>query len=75
MKRSFIPYQLHRDKSGEVYRDADGCAYLKQHSHVILKGREFCNTTEAVQAIVDNNNTPGTQKFSGEVILIETLTF
>jgi hypothetical protein len=85
MKNAFVPFELHRQEDGTLFTDADGCSYLRPHSHPLLKGKEFCHQGEVVTLIRDNNilaaqidELTGKAKatpFRGEFVLLNVVTF
>jgi hypothetical protein len=74
MKRVYVAYERFA-QGGKVFTDGDGCNYLKPHTHSLLAGKEFCNTTEALTVIHDHNNANPRDKFQGEVIFLEVFSF
>lgn len=74
MKNVFVPHERHTE-SGKLFTDAEGCSYLKPHSHDLLKGKEFANPAEMAMLIADHNNANPQNKFTGEVILLNILTY
>lgn len=79
MTNEFVPVERHR-QGGKVFSDADGCFYLRPHSHPLLKGKTFANTGEMLVLITDHNNSldvrsGNVKPFTGEVILLNVLTF
>lgn len=74
MKNAFIAYERH-SQDGKLFLDADGCQYLKPHTHVLLAGKEFANQGEAVTVIRDHNIANPTNPFKGELILLNVISF
>ena len=74
MKNAFIAYERH-SQNGKLFTDADGCQYLKPHTHALLAGKEFANPGEAVTVIRDHNIANPTSPFKGELILLNVISF
>jgi hypothetical protein len=75
MKRTYVCFEPHRQADGSLTLDADGASYLKPHSHPLLKGKEFVNELEIVQAIQDHRRENPAKPFTGEVVILQVLTF
>jgi hypothetical protein len=61
MKNAFNVFTLHRNADKTLFRDDDGCAYLKVQDHPLFvdgktgEPKDFCNPTEVIQSIRDHN--------------------
>lgn len=75
MTRNFQPFERHRNPDGTVYTDPEGCIYFKPHTNPLLAGKEFANPMGMLQTIDDHNNQNPSAKFSGEVVLLEIITY
>jgi hypothetical protein len=75
MKRTYVCFEPHRQADGSLTLDADGASYLKPHSHKLLSGKEFVNELAIVQTIQDHNRENPGAPLTGEVIILQVLTF
>lgn len=91
MKNAFNVFTLHRNDDGTLFRDQDGCSYLKVQTHPLFvdeKGepKDFCNVTEVVQLIQDNNApkqdkanpsvmVAASNPFRGEILVLNVIEF
>ena len=74
MKNAFVAYERHT-QGGKVFADADGCHYLRPHSNKLLQGKEFANPGECITLIRDHNIANPSDQFTGELILLNVITF
>jgi hypothetical protein len=74
MTSAFIPVQRYR-KADELFKDADGCHYYRDCEHPAVKGKQFANIQEGLQAIADYNQLKGVESFTGEIIFLHVFTF
>jgi hypothetical protein len=63
---AFVPFERHRNEDGSLYKDADGCTYLCEHHHPLIKGKEFCHAGELTQLVNDHNREIAIKSMSPE---------
>jgi hypothetical protein len=79
MTSAFVAFERHTTSKGDLFTDADGCQYLKAKAHPLFVNADgsqkvFCNAMEVIQAVQDLN-AKGKEPFTGEIILLNVITF